>query len=160
MKELLSAILKYEGIIYRVCRYYTSTEEDCQDLFQDIVLEICKSYPNFRKESKISTWMHSIASNTAIRNLKKNKRRPDVCVLSEDFLELEDDIHESELENRLKHMHKAISKLEVSDKTIAAELIKGASVDTISTTMNITPNNARVRMHRVRKRIRRALLAG
>ena len=68
-------IKENEGIIYKVTRIYSNNTEDQNDLYQEIVYQLWKSYNSFKGNSKISTWMHRSALNTAISNLKKEKRR-------------------------------------------------------------------------------------
>jgi RNA polymerase sigma-70 factor (ECF subfamily) len=56
-KEFLKAIQDYQKIIYKVCALYRDRREDQEDLFQEIVYQLWKSYPGFRGESK--KWEHS-----------------------------------------------------------------------------------------------------
>lgn len=158
MQNLLLIIVKHEGIIHRTCRYYTNTEEDHKDLFQDIIFEILKSFPTFKNESKITTWMYSVASNTAIRHLKMSKRRPDQYVIDNKTLLIKEDTVENVLEEKIAELHNAISLLDENDKIIASELLKKSPVNEIAEKMNITPNNTRVKMYRVRKRLKKILL--
>jgi RNA polymerase sigma-70 factor (ECF subfamily) len=74
-KEFVRVIQENEALIYKVSKVYTNTREDEQDLYQEIVYQLWKSFGSFRNESKISTWMYRIALNTAISNLNKEKRK-------------------------------------------------------------------------------------
>lgn len=48
----LKIVEENQGIIYKVCKMYRDTKEDQEDLFQEIVLQLWKAFPKFRKESK------------------------------------------------------------------------------------------------------------
>ena len=72
-KDFLNIVEQYQGIIYKVCKMYRDSQEEQEDLFQEIVLQLWKAYPKFRKESKVSTWMYRIALNTAIAIFRKNR---------------------------------------------------------------------------------------
>ena len=63
-KAFLTMVDEHQGIIYKVCRMYRDTREDQEDLFQEIVFQLWKSFPSFRNESKISTWknMHPVVT--------------------------------------------------------------------------------------------------
>lgn len=74
-EDFIQQIKENEGIIYKVARLYTNTNEDQKDVYQDIVYQLWKSYPSFKADSKISTWMYRVALNTAISNLKKERRK-------------------------------------------------------------------------------------
>ncbi len=65
-KEFIELIEANQGIIHKVCGMYCQDANDKKDLFQEIVLQLWKAYPTFRKEAKISSWMYQIALNTAI----------------------------------------------------------------------------------------------
>lgn len=72
-KAFLKTVEANQGIIFKVCKLYRNNKEDQGDLFQEIVLQLWKAFPQFRKESKVSTWMYRIALNTAIAVFRKNK---------------------------------------------------------------------------------------
>ena len=76
-KEFIQDIKENEGIIYKITRIYSNNTEDQKDLYQEIVYQLWKSYSSFKGNSKISTWMYSIALNTAISNLATNKNGKD-----------------------------------------------------------------------------------
>mgnify|MGYP005993283833 CR=1 FL=1 len=68
-------IKDHEGIIFKISRAYCDTSVDQKDLYQDIVLQLWKSFDGFRGVSKISTWMYRVALNTAFAFLRKEKRK-------------------------------------------------------------------------------------
>ena len=72
-KEFLGVIYDYQKIIYKICRVYRDSREDQEDLFQEIVYQLWKSYPGFKRESKVSSWIYRVALNTAISLLRKKK---------------------------------------------------------------------------------------
>ena len=69
--EFERQIQEHELLIRKVCRMYAYNEADRQDLFQEIVIHLWKSYPKFKGLSKFSTWMYRVAINTAITGLRK-----------------------------------------------------------------------------------------
>lgn len=70
-KEFIKAIKENEGIIFKVTSIYCANKEDQKDLYQEIIYQLWKSFPSFRNDAKISTWMYRIALNTSITHLKK-----------------------------------------------------------------------------------------
>ena len=57
-QEFLSVIREYERVIYKVCYLYANPNAPLNDLYQDVVLNLWKAYPKYRKECKISTWIY------------------------------------------------------------------------------------------------------
>ena len=51
-QEFLSVIREYERVIYKVCYLYANPNAPLNDLYQDVVLNLWKAYPKFRKECK------------------------------------------------------------------------------------------------------------
>ncbi len=76
-QEFLNRIESHKGILYKVSKMYMDNHDDQQDLFQEIICQLWKSYDSFRNESQFSTWMYRVAVNTAIVFLKKEKRKVD-----------------------------------------------------------------------------------
>ena len=45
-QEFLSVIREYERVIYKVCYLYANPNAPLNDLYQDVVLNLWKAYPN------------------------------------------------------------------------------------------------------------------
>ena len=54
---------KYHVGIYSMCWRYTQSEQDAQDLTQEIYVLIYRKIQEFRGESSLSTWIYRIALN-------------------------------------------------------------------------------------------------
>lgn len=72
-QEFVSVIREYERVIYKVCYLYATPYAPLNDLYQEVVLNLWKAFPKFRKECKISTWIYRIALNTCISFMRKEK---------------------------------------------------------------------------------------
>lgn len=53
---------------------FAHTPQDANDIYQDAMLAAYRALPNFKLESKFSTWLHKIVVNTALSNRRKLKR--------------------------------------------------------------------------------------
>ncbi|MBE9461042.1 RNA polymerase sigma factor [Dyadobacter subterraneus] len=71
--HFVKVIQEHQGIINSICRIYYMDIEDIKDARQDIILQLWKSLPTFRNDSKISTWIYKVALNTILSKVKKNK---------------------------------------------------------------------------------------
>lgn len=47
---------------------------DAEDIAQDVFVELFESLPEFRNESKLSTWLYRIAVNKSLNFLRRKKR--------------------------------------------------------------------------------------
>ncbi|QGY44873.1 sigma-70 family RNA polymerase sigma factor [Maribellus comscasis] len=157
-KEFLQIIQKNQGIIHKVCNIYCDVEEDRNDLFQEIVAQLWKSYPSFRNDSKFSTWMYRVALNTAITSFKKNKRRPDQSSLSYDNFQLADEKYDTETEENIKQLHKAVGQLTGVEKSIVLLYLENKKYEEIAEITGITQNYVRVKMNRIKKKLKKFMV--
>ncbi|WP_369826699.1 RNA polymerase sigma factor [Flavobacterium sp. fv08] len=132
---------------------YMDTHDDQQDLFQEIICQLWKSYDSFRNESQFSTWMYRVAVNTAIVFLKKEKRKVDKYeIASENIKEDEDDLYIKE--SQIDHFYKAVQKLEKIDKAIIFYQLEGFSHKEIGENLGISEGNARVKLNRAKEKLK------
>jgi len=116
------------------------------------VLQLWKSFPSFKGDSKISTWIYRVALNTAISGFRKSSRKPQHVEIAEQHFE----IHESEnhLDEQFAMLQKLIQSLPDVERALVMLYLDGNSYEEISSVMGITMNNARVKMNRIRDRMK------
>lgn len=152
-QEFLTRIESHKGILYKVSKMYMDNRDDQQDLFQEIVCQLWKSYDTFRNESQFSTWMYRVAVNTAIVFLRKEKRKVDKYeIASENIKDDEGDSHIKE--SQLDHFYKAVQKLEKIDKAIIFYQLEGFSHKEIGENLGISEGNARVKLNRAKEKLK------
>jgi len=153
-KEFLHIITENQGIIHKVCSIYCDLEEDRRDLFQEIIVQLWKSYPSFRSESKFSTWMYRVALNTAITSFKKDKRQPDKSGISYENLQLAEEMYDSRTEDQIKMLNKAVARLTGVEKSIILLFLEDKKYEEIAEITGITQNYVRVKMNRIKKKLK------
>lgn len=145
-------VYTHMGIIYKICKLYAA-EEDQDDLKQEIIFQLWKSYPNFRGDSKFQSWMYRVALNTAMLGLRARKLK--YTGLNEHALEISEDPQEqSDEEIRIKLLYKQIYKLKDLDKTIIFLYLEQCSYDEIAEITGISTKNVSVRLVRIREKLR------
>jgi RNA polymerase sigma factor (sigma-70 family) len=115
--EFIHLIQQNQGLIYKITTIYTRDREEQKDLYQEIVYQTWKSFDQFKKASKPSTWLYRVGMNTAITNLNRTKKRVTVLPLDELDLDFAEDL-DSGLEERLKVLYAEIRKLGLLDRGI------------------------------------------
>jgi len=65
---------KYQKLVVNTCRGFVYNYADAEDLAQDVFIELFESLPEFRHESKLSTWIYRIAVNKSLNHIRKKKR--------------------------------------------------------------------------------------
>ncbi|HEY8970575.1 MAG TPA: RNA polymerase sigma factor [Puia sp.] len=151
----MKLVQEHRFLLYKVCRLYCFTEADRQDLFQEIVIQLWKSYPGFRGDSKFSTWLYRIALNTAISDLRKQGRRPATTSTSEIPPSLPDMTWPGEEEQQLQQLYAAIARLSDVEKALVMLYLEDKSYEEMEEIMGINQNNLRVKMNRIREKLRK-----
>lgn len=89
-KQLLETyISKHINSIYRFAYTYTTNQEDAEDVVNESVLKALKSINSLRNPNQIGTWLYRIVANTALTNIKKNRKI--VCMDPVDMADVQDD---------------------------------------------------------------------
>ena len=150
-KEFERQIRDHEGLIHKVCRMYAYSAEDRQDLFQEIVIHLWKSYQSFKGLSKFSTWMYRVAINTAITILRRKK----------DFITSYEPEHlphvadeKSSDDEQWNQLQEAIARLNEIEKAIVMLYMEDRSYDEMEDILGIPQGNLRVKMSRIKDKLR------
>lgn len=154
MKEdFLHNITQNQGIIHKVTRIYCDNEDDRKDLFQEILIQLWKSYDKFREESKFSTWMYRVAINTAITNFKRDAKTRKRSEFGKELYLLADESYDYEKEEHLNLMYEAINQLTGIEKSITLLYLEDKQYEEISEITGISQNYVRVKMNRIKKKL-------
>lgn len=156
-KKFLSLINEHQGLIHKVCLMYESDREARNDLFQEIVLQLWKSFHSFRGEAKITTWMYRIALNTAISGYRKRNRHIRTEDLNEAHLNISEPGSVDETEENGQRLQAAIRQLSDIERAMIMMALEEIPYEEIAETIGITQNNVRVRMNRIREKLRKLM---
>ena len=153
-KEFLEVIHDYQKIIYKICRVYRDSSEDQEDLFQEIVYQLWKSYPGFKRESKVSSWIYRIALNTAIAIYRKSK------TLIDYYQEFPEHIHPSDektIAENEERLFWALRKLNDSEKAIISLYLEDFNYQEIAAITGLSESNVGVRLTRIKNKLKEIL---
>lgn len=148
--EFLVLISQHQGIIHRICRVYTDMPQEREDLFQEICLQLWRSYPTFRGDSKFSTWLYRVALNTAIGTIRKKKYLLNTEPLA--GLDQAEEHSTSREENRIV-LYRAISRLSRIDKAIILLWLEDHQYQEIANIMGVSKSAISVKLVRIRKKL-------
>ncbi len=155
-QSFINLIKDHQGLIHKVCILYETDREARSDLFQEIVLQLWKSFHTFRGDSKITTWMYRIALNTAISGLRKQKRGLNTEELEDRHFNISD-TGADELEENIQKLHRCIRQLPEIERGMIMMALDEVPYEEIAETIGITQNNVRVRMNRIREKLRKMM---
>jgi len=150
-KEFENILQEHNAIIYKVARAYSYYEY--KDLYQEILMQLWRSFDRFEGKSKVSTWIYRVALNTAITY--KNRRSQNHLDL-EKVPELKDESEKSESgahKIKIAILYKCINQLKPDDRALIILQLEGYDYEEISEIIGITKNLVGVKLNRIKYRI-------
>lgn len=150
------SIAPYAGIIIKICRAYTNSQEDFEDYYQEVCLQIWRSKENFSNDSQWSTWIYRIALNVCLTYLKRSKATSKRLIsdsLPEDCI---DDSKAFETEE-INQLYNAIKHLSETDRAVILLYLEEKSYNEIAEIIGSNSNNIGVRIKRIKDRLHKIL---
>ena len=144
----------HKGLFFKVVRTYAFTPQDQDDLFQEIAIQVWHSVPNFRGESKVSTWIYRVALYAAIAWTRREKKhdsgkRPLASV--EHTLIASTHVKDE----RLEWLYNQIAQLNEIERSLTLLLLDGYSYKEMASILGISPSNVGVKINRIKKHLTR-----
>ena len=165
IKEILNG--KTEQYEYFLDRYgqqvfvlvdrIVSCQEDAEELTQDVFLKAFQQLSSFKAESSFSTWIYRIATNVAISAVRKRKEeaiRLDDSVFANLSDTQVDEALEDDSEEQLQRLQQAMEQLEADERAlITLYYMEEKPLTEVAFIMGLTEANAKVKLHRIRKKL-------
>lgn len=151
-----SSILPYSAIIIKICRAYTDTQQDFEDYYQEVCLQIWKSRNNFKEQSEWSTWVYRLSLNVCMTLLKKRKNNHHYS--ASDLLQEEvTEEPRAFADESLDQLYRAIRQLSEVDRAVILLYLEEKSYQEIADIIGTNPNNIGVRIKRIKERLKKIL---
>ena len=136
--------------IFTVCYMFSKDEDEVNDLFQEVLINLWNGYEGFEHRSDIRSWVYRVALNTCI-SYDRKKRRTDAERLNMNINLFED---RDEDTRQVDMLHKRISKLQPFDRAIVLLWLENLSYEEIGQIVGITTKNVSVRLFRIREQLK------
>jgi len=144
----------HKGLFFKVVRAYAFTPQDQDDLFQEIAIQVWHSVPNFRGESKVSTWIYRVALYVAMswtrREIKHDDGKRPLASIEQPLIATPHVIDE-----RLDWLYSQIAQLNEIDRSLTLLLLDGYSYQEMASILGISPSNVGVKINRIKKHLTR-----
>ena len=152
-ETFITAIKENEGIVFKIASVYTNNTDDKNDLVQEIIYQLWKSYESFNHQSSLSTWMYRVALNVAIYQLKVSKKRVLTVPIDGQVLDYYE-IDESQIDEKWKVFRQHIDNLNLLDKGIVMLYLDHKSYDQIAEIIGISTSNVGTKLSRIKEKLR------
>jgi RNA polymerase sigma-70 factor (ECF subfamily) len=159
--ELL--VNKYQSFAFTIALRYTKNREDAEELAQSAFVKAYLNLRDYRGDAKFSTWLYTIVSSLCLSFLRKKKLEihsldNEAVFERADVLESSLKADFSEQQSRMSLLKRAMQLLNADDAKVLTLFYNAEqSLDEIAQILHIEPNNAKVKLHRARQRLKETM---
>jgi RNA polymerase sigma-70 factor (ECF subfamily) len=150
-QEFTKMVREQKDTIYMVCYMFSKDKTEVEDLYQEVLINLWKSFPQFEGRSTVRTWVWRIALNTCISIDRKKRRRKDTLPLKIDIDLYNDNDKDS---RQIQLLHERINRLGVFDRAIILLWLENMSYEEIGAIVGISEKNVSVRLVRIREQLK------
>ena len=162
-RQFTEIVDEYSDLAYSVAYRMLRNVEDAEDAVQEAYISAYKALPNFKGQSKLSTWLYRIVVNACLMKIRKDKSR--AKYLSEKayddaiVYDWKNDPEEAAVNSELRSMLESGLVLLSPDLRAAAVLrdIQGLSTEESAEILDISIASLKSRLHRARIMLRKHL---
>ncbi len=146
---------KHQRILFKVAYMYCRDRDDRQDLVQEMLIQVWRSYARFDERVQFSTWMYRIAVNVAITHYRNEGRRiRDTVPLEEYGLDIAaaDALFDNDGDNMLA-LQQMINGLDELNRALILLFLEGFSSEEIAEVVGISASNVSTRINRLKTKL-------
>lgn len=151
--EFEKMIMENKFLILRICHFYYSwnQKELIEDLYQEILFNLWKSYPKFirNQKCKISTWLYRVALNTTLLQ-KRNESKMIYVPLNGEIL----NTTKNDNDFLIDILYELVEKLDREEKNIIYLYLEDLSHKEIAETLGISVSNVGTKIHRIKSKLK------
>jgi len=150
--RFIDQVLPYSKIIYKVCHQYSQNQDDFNDLFQEIMFQLMRSFDQFKGDSKITTWIYRVAFNTALYQVRKDKQKIPTVHLNQHHFNISDFSNQTDQDQRdqLKELMNILTEIE---KAIIILHLDEFSNEEIASIIGISKTNVSTKLNRIKNKM-------
>lgn len=149
----IKAIQEHEKLIFKLASFYTDCKDDRDDLVQEIIYSLWKSFETFKQRSSLATWIYRVAMNVSIFHLKQKKKRGQSVSIDLQVLNFSDTAYD-DYEEKLQMLQNLIKDLNLYDKGILMLYLENKSHTEIAEIIGISKSNVGTKLSRIKEKLR------
>ena len=130
---------------------FSSDEDEVNDLFQEVLINLWKGYRTFRGDSSVGTWVYRVALNTCISVDRKKKKMGTKVELDMNINLFEDSDSDT---RQIKQLYDRIHQLGPIDRAIVLLWLDNLSYDEIGAIIGISTKNVSVKLVRIKEQLK------
>lgn len=155
-KEFTQLIQQHSGIINKVSYFYATEQMPFDDLRQEIYINIWQALPQYRGDSKVSTWIYRVAVNSALMAIRSSRPRIKTVTFDLVLPDISSELDDAQREN-LQTLYALINRLEDIEKAIILLWLDELPYEEIARTLGLKRNTVATKIHRIKDKLSNSL---
>ena len=151
-KQFVDFVTEYKQIIYKVCYIYATDSDSLNDLYQETVINLWKSFPRFRGECKASTRVYRIALNTCIsfsaNPIQDRSWFPSLSIWNQPLP------MKKKKTSQLRELYRMINMLSKLERALILLWLEERSHQEIADILGISKNYVAVKLYRIKENLK------
>jgi RNA polymerase sigma factor (sigma-70 family) len=140
---------EHKKILFKVCNSYCRNRDDREDLAQEIVIQLWRSFSTFDERYRFSTWMYRVALNVAISFYRRESARTRHVISDEQHL-LEAADEPSSQPEEIRLLYQFIEGLDPLNKALVLLYLDGNNYEEIAGVIGISETNVATKINRLK----------
>ena len=159
--RFLAELEAHKKILYKVSRIYCAIPADRQDLIQEMVIQLWRSFDKFDGRSKFSTWMYRVALNVALTWVRDQHHARNTVSLDEDILDttLIDEASDDMPPEVGVFLNQLLNQLGELDRALILLYLEGHDHETIADILGLTNTNVATKIGRIKQKLQQQFAA-
>jgi RNA polymerase sigma-70 factor (ECF subfamily) len=150
--RFLTLLDQHRRILFKIANAYGRGPEDREDLVQEMVLQLWRSFRRYDERHRFSTWMYRVALNVAISFCRGEARRPRAGALEGALGVAAPGAPPRE---DLRLLEEFIARLDELDRALVLLYLDGNRYDAIAEVLGISETNVGTKLGRIKDKLRR-----
>jgi RNA polymerase sigma factor (sigma-70 family) len=147
---------EHKKILYKVCNSYCRDRDARDDLAQEIIIHLWRSFDRFDERYRFSTWMYRIALNVAISFYRRENTRTRYLISDEEHLLEAIDEKENQPDD-IRLLYEFIEGLDPLNKALVLLYLDGNNYQEIANVLGISETNAATKINRLKNKLKQEL---
>jgi RNA polymerase sigma-70 factor (ECF subfamily) len=164
-RRFIDLVEAHQGILHKVSALYAEQPDAREDLQQEILTQLWRSFRSFRGEARFSTWMYRVALNTALlsrrhRRRRRHSRHDPLSAVAEGGAPVESaGVAAAESGPDIERLRRCIRKLRELDRAVILLYLEQHTHEEIAELTGLTRGSVKVRVVRIKQRLRQCVLS-
>jgi len=142
---------QHKKILYKVCNSYCRNRDDRDDLAQEIIIQLWRSFGKF--DERFSTWIYRIALNVAISFYRRENTRTRYVISDEQHL-LEAIDEAKDQPEEIRFLYEFIDGLDPLNKALVLLYLDGNNYQEIAEVLGISETNVATKISRLKSKMK------